>query len=103
MAEFRKVACLSDLPPGTSRRVEVEGRGVALFNVSGQLYAIAERCPHRGGPLSEGTVSGGNIVCPWHGWTFDVVTGHRVGFPEGMGSISTYRVRIEGEDVLVEC
>jgi len=103
MAEFYKAACVSDVPAGTGKKVEIEGKSIALFNVGGSFCAISETCPHRGGPLSEGTVQGTHVTCPWHGWTFDAATGNRVGFPEGMGRITTYKVRVEGNDILVEC
>lgn len=103
MPEFQKAAAVSEIPDGTGKRVELGGKAIALFNVGGNFFAIQERCPHRGGPLSEGTIQGCNLTCPWHAWTFDVKTGDRVGFPPGMGRILTYAVRVEGEDVLVEC
>lgn len=103
MPEFRKVASIGEIPPGTSKKVEVDGKCVALFNIDGELSAIQERCPHRGGPLSEGIVQGGQVTCPWHAWSFNLRTGDRVGFPPGMGKIQTYNVRIEGNDILVEC
>jgi 3-phenylpropionate/trans-cinnamate dioxygenase ferredoxin subunit len=86
------VVCpLSDLPPGTARRVTVDRRDIAVFNVGGQLSAIADRCPHEGASLSRGQVGGvvvsdgpgdyrveraGEMVrCPWHGWEFELSTG----------------------------
>ena len=103
MPEFRKVARVADVPAGTGKKVEVDGKAIALFCARGMIYAVAERCPHRGGPLSEGCVVEPHVTCPWHGWSFDVTNGNRAGFPEGMGKITTYPVRIEGDDVLVEC
>src|SRR5262245_62126884 len=103
MAEFRKVSSVADIPVGAGKKVEIDGKAFALFNVGGTICAIGEHCPHRGGPLSEGTLEERQVTCPWHGWTFDVTTGNRVGFPEGMGKIATYKVRVEGDDVLVEC
>ena len=85
------VAALADLPPGTRKRVVVEGLAIAVFNIGGELFALQDRCPHRGGSLSEGRltglveaaepgvytyVRGGEILrCPWHGWEFDIRTG----------------------------
>lgn len=103
MPEFHKAASIADVPPGTGKKVEIQGKVIALFNVGGAFCAIQEVCPHRGGPLSEGTLKGTHVTCPWHAWTFDTATGNRVGFPEGMGRIATYKVRVEGNDVLVEC
>jgi len=103
MAELRKVARVADVPMGPGKKVEIEGKTIALFNVGGVIRAIAECCPHRGGPLSEGSVQDLQVTCPWHGWSFDLTTGNRVGFPAGMGKTTTYNVRVEGDDVLVEC
>ncbi len=68
-----------------ARVVTVDGQEVALFNVEGRHYAIANRCPHRGGPLSRGhleTVSDTVAVrCPLHGWLFDLETGRCLNQP----------------------
>lgn len=103
MAEFHKVAGVADVPPGTGKKVNVQGKSIALFNLGGTFCATQGTCPHRGGPLSEGTLQGGHVTCPWHAWTFDIATGSRVGCADGMGKITTYKVRLEGNDVLVEC
>jgi nitrite reductase/ring-hydroxylating ferredoxin subunit len=101
MAEI-KLCAVTDVPPGTGKQVNAGGKVIAVFNVGGAFHAIQGICPHRGGPLGEGTVAGTNVTCPWHAWTFDVCTGNRAGFPEGLGKIATYKVRIEGEEVFVE-
>lgn len=85
------ICSLSDLPPGSAKRVMIGKRPVAVFNVDGKLSAIADRCPHEGASLSRGQVGGvvvsdkpgeyhlerpGQMVrCPWHGWEFDLETG----------------------------
>ena len=75
MPGFVKLAQLDDLPPGTALEVEHDGRVYALYNIDGTISAIDGICPHQGGPLAEGEVSGGVVTCPWHGWQFDVRTG----------------------------
>ncbi len=60
---------------GAPVSVELGGHAYALFRIDGRLQAIDGLCPHEGGPLAEGTVSGGVVTCPWHGWTFDACTG----------------------------
>src|SRR5437016_14209358 len=67
MAEFFRVADASELAPGQAKCVEVAGKKIALFNLAGSFYAIDDTCTHRGGPLSEGEVSGEEVTCPWHG------------------------------------
>lgn len=75
MSTLIKVADRNELKPGESKVVTVEGRELAVFNVSGQFHVIDNLCPHRGGPLGEGVVEGALVTCPWHGWRFDVTTG----------------------------
>ena len=85
------VARAADVAPGTSRLVTAGGRRIALFNVKGSFYALADKCPHESGPLSRGQIIGlstadvpgdyrleraGEFVkCPWHGWEFEICTG----------------------------
>lgn len=51
------------------------GRVFAVYNVDGQFHALDGICPHAGGPLGKGTLRGGVVTCPWHGWQFHVATG----------------------------
>lgn len=101
MRQLIKVAETKEVPPGTAKAVDVEGRAVALFNVDGTYYAIADTCTHRGGPLSEGAVEGAVVTCPWHGATFDVTTGNVLGPPAAEG-VAHYNVQVEGSDIKVE-
>jgi nitrite reductase (NADH) small subunit len=100
MADFVKVATLSELPPGTAKAVEVGGNSVALYNVGGTVYATANTCPHRGGPLGEGDLNESVITCPWHGFQYDVTTGKCQTNPAL--SLGCHAVRVEGQDVLVQ-
>jgi nitrite reductase/ring-hydroxylating ferredoxin subunit len=85
------VATVSEIPPGQRKLVTVRGRSIAVFNLDGEFYGLFNRCPHQGGPMCEGILTGliqssepgrydysrpGEIIrCPWHGWEFDVKTG----------------------------
>ena len=90
-----------EIPPGSSKVVQVGEHVVAIFNVEGRLHAIDNTCPHQGGPLGEGYLEDDAIVsCPWHGWTFDVRTGVSPIDPEM--KVTCYRVRVESGDILVE-
>jgi nitrite reductase/ring-hydroxylating ferredoxin subunit len=89
--ERHVVAKVAELPPGSRRLVTIRGREVVVFNVEGEYFALLDRCPHQGGPLSRGKLTGlveasapgeihysrrGEILrCPWHGWEFDLRTG----------------------------
>jgi len=100
MSAFTKVASLNELPPGKSACVVFAGEKVALFNVSGTVYAIADTCTHRGGPLSEGSIDGTTVACPWHGGCFDLATGKATGLPAVRG-VKRYAVTVKGSDILL--
>jgi len=99
MAEFVKVASLSELNPGSAKVIEVMGKTIALFNVGGKIYATDNTCLHQGGPLGEGELMGEVIVCPWHQWEYNVRTGEVVG--ESSAKVLTYPVQVEGSDIKV--
>ena len=88
----------SQIPPGAAREIEVQGRVIAVFNVNGTFYAIDGTCPHRGGPLGEGTLDGTIVTCPWHAWQFDVTTGRCQHNPS---RVQTFEVKVEDDQVLV--
>ena len=85
------VAAVGDIPPGTRRLAQVNGRAIVVFNLGGEFFALNNRCPHRGGSLCQGRQTGlvesdgpghyrysrpgENIRSPWHGWEFDIRTG----------------------------
>ena len=85
------IAAVSDIPPGTRKLAQVNGRAIVVFNLGGEFFALNDRCPHRGGSLHRGVQTGlveasepgcyrysrrGEMIkCPWHGWEFDVRTG----------------------------
>ncbi len=101
MAKFVKVTTTGELAPGQAKKVDVDGKVIALFNLEGGYYAIDDTCPHRGGPLSQGPVEGEVVTCPWHGSKFNVTRGDVLAPPARTG-VSSYRVRVSGSDVEVE-
>jgi len=94
-------AHLSEIAPGTTRRVVVDGIEILLCNVNGNIYAIEDVCTHDGGPLDQGELEGEMVVCPRHGATFDVRTGDALTLP-AVVPLLTYPVTIEGDDVYVD-
>src|SRR2546426_254565 len=86
---------------GLRARVPGEGQKLALFRVGEAFYALSNTCTHRGGPLSEGTVEGAEVTCPWHGARFDIKTGAVMGPPAGR-EVKSYPVRVAGADVEIE-
>ena len=71
-----RIAAVSDIPLGEGREFVAGGRIVAVFNVGGAFHAMDGICPHAGGPLAKGSMRGQIVTCPWHGWQFDVASGH---------------------------
>ena len=98
---FVRAARKEEIPPGTIREFQVDGKPVALANVGGTFYAIDNTCLHRGGPLGQGVLDGGVVTCPWHGWQYDVTSGKIPGNP-AVG-VSCYKVEVRGDDIWVEC
>jgi nitrite reductase (NADH) small subunit len=75
-------------------------REVCVARVNGELLALDNECPHRGGPLGGGVVEGTKVVCPWHGWAFDLRTGQSDFNPAA--KMTAYAIKIEGDGVYVE-
>ena len=91
MAKKHVVAATSEIPPGGRKLVTADGRAIVVFNLGGEFFALSNRCPHRGGSLCQGNLTGlvlsdepgeynytrrGEIIrCPWHSWEFDIRTG----------------------------
>ena len=100
MANFVKVCKTDDVKGGCGKSVEINGKAVGVFNIDGKFYAINDVCGHRGGPLAEGEVDGTTVICPWHGWRYNVTTGEN----ELLPALPTekYEVQVEGDDVLVD-
>jgi nitrite reductase (NADH) small subunit len=92
---------LAGLPARGARVVRVGGTSIAVFRTSaGGVYALHDRCPHRGGPLSQGIVHGDRVTCPLHEWVIDLTTGRAMGADEG--STPAFGVRIQDSRVHLE-
>lgn len=90
------VCSVGDIPPGTARRVDVDGVEVAVVHTEGKIYAIDDVCSHAEVSLSEGEVEGCFIECWLHGSRFDVRTGEPTG-PPAVEPVPVYHARVEGE------
>ncbi len=97
---FVTVCDLDELPIGLGRAFEVGGHRVALFRTrTGNVFAVADRCPHKGGPLADGMLAGDQVVCPLHAFRFDPTTG---GCDQpAVCPVATYPVEVEGGVVRV--
>src|SRR5258708_37652622 len=71
---WTRVTAIENVPLLEGRSVQIGGRDVAIFNLNGRFVTIDNQCPHKGGPLCDGIVSGTTVVCPLHGWRFDLDT-----------------------------
>jgi metal-sulfur cluster biosynthetic enzyme/nitrite reductase/ring-hydroxylating ferredoxin subunit len=100
MAEFVKVADVSEVPDPGKTLVEVDGEMVALFHVDGQWHAIDDVCTHDGGPLADGELRNHTIACPRHGAKFDIRTGAALTMP-AVRPTRAHDVKVEGDVVLV--
>jgi 3-phenylpropionate/trans-cinnamate dioxygenase ferredoxin subunit len=111
------VATAAEIPEGGRKLVEVKGRPVAIFNVKGEYFALYDKCPHEGGSLCSGKLTGlvessgpgdyrlsrkGEILrCPWHGWEFDLRTGRSYCDPRRL-RVRNYAVSVEPGSRVVE-
>ena len=94
MTDWIELGNISAVPRRGARCVNTPGRKIAVFRTAeDQIFAIENRCPHKGGPLSEGIVHGASVTCPLHNWVFDLATGEAQGADEG--SVRTYPVKVE--------
>jgi nitrite reductase/ring-hydroxylating ferredoxin subunit len=90
--EFRT----AEIKPGHARRLTVDGKAVAVYNIEGAFYATQDECTHADGPMSEGEIVEQTAVCPWHASVFDVRTGAVIEGP-AEEPLKAYRVVVEGE------
>jgi 3-phenylpropionate/trans-cinnamate dioxygenase ferredoxin subunit len=98
---FVPLAAAADIPPGEVRVFETDYERIAVCNVDGAFYAIADLCTHDDGPLGEGTLDGCAILCPRHGALFDVRDGAVLRAP-AVTPVPTYPLKVEGGRILVE-
>jgi 3-phenylpropionate/trans-cinnamate dioxygenase ferredoxin subunit len=117
MPKKHVVAAVSEIPPGGRKLVQAGGRAIVVFNIGGEFFALSNRCPHRGGDLSKGLLTGlvlsdepgeyqytrlGEIIrCPWHSWEFDIRTGKSWCDPEKVRA-RRYGVSVEKGAKLIE-
>jgi nitrite reductase/ring-hydroxylating ferredoxin subunit len=98
MPEFIAVAKTSEIPENSAARVDVAGRPIAIYNLNGEYFATDDTCTHAHASLSEGQISGDEIVCPLHFATFDIRTGQVTCGP-AFEDLRSYPVRVTGDTI----
>lgn len=98
---WRRVCALDEIPPLGARVVRADGCDVAIFrNADDEVFALEDRCPHKGGPLSQGIVHGRDVTCPLHGWKIGLDNGEARA-PD-VGCASSFAVRLDASGVWLE-
>jgi len=97
-----RVTQSENIPLREGRSVRIDNREIAVFNLGDRFLAIDNSCPHKGGPLSEGIVSGTTVVCPLHAWKVDLNTGTVIGQGSETPCVRTYQARVQNGVVDVE-
>jgi len=95
-----RLCAVGDLPPdGGVGEFSIGNRIFCVAKINGQVAVLDNECPHHGGPLGQGMLEDGKVVCPWHAYAFDLKTGGCTHQPKI--AVKVYGVKIEGNDVLV--
>jgi len=95
-----RVCSIDELPVGLGRAFSIAGREIALFRTRrGKVFAVDNRCPHKGGPLAEGMLAGDAVVCPLHAFRFEFATGECD--QPGTCPVGTYAVMQDGSDIYI--
>ncbi len=94
MLQWTEIGHMDDIPPAGARVVRTPQGDIAVFrNADDEIFAIEDRCPHRGGPLSQGIVHGQRVTCPLHNWAIELGSGSAVAPDEGCAR--TYPVTVK--------
>jgi 3-phenylpropionate/trans-cinnamate dioxygenase ferredoxin subunit len=105
---FVKVAETSEIPSGQMKVSRFGEKEILVANVSGSYYSMGNRCTHKGGDLSKGTLDGTTVTCPKHGGKFDITTGKVVSGPRiffmhlKINDETSYELKVEGKDIMLK-
>lgn len=101
MSSFVKLTTQSELPtPNEAKEFVCGNKEICVANINGSYSAMDNVCLHQGGPLGQGTIEKGKVVCPWHGWAYDPQTG--AASHNAYAKVAVYPLKIENGDVLVD-
>jgi 3-phenylpropionate/trans-cinnamate dioxygenase ferredoxin subunit len=105
---FKEISKIDQIPAGTMKGIDFEGKYLLVSNLGGKYYAINGKCTHAGGDLAKGKLDGNVVTCPRHGSKFDATTGKNISGPK-IGFLklnakdeTAYPVKVEGTSVLVD-
>ena len=102
MPAWIDVGAVTDVPRRGARRVPSSRGDIAIFRTGdGEVFALLDKCPHKGGPLSEGIVHGRAVTCPLHAWNIDLATGEALGADKGKGCAPVVALRVEDGRLLL--
>ena len=93
---------VSDITSGKMIMVSTDGKDILVTNVDGNYYAMDDTCTHAGASLSEGSLDGSIVTCPWHGSTWDCKTGKMIAFGVQLNDLPSYKVTVESDEIFVE-
>ena len=97
MSELVRICSRSELPPeGEARELDYHGRLLCVARDRGRVILMDDVCPHRGGPLGQGLIEDGKLICPWHAWAFDLKTGKAT---HSQDRVQIFEVEVKGDDV----
>jgi nitrite reductase (NADH) small subunit len=101
MSDFIDIGAVEDIPVRAARIVKTQHGCIAVFRTaSDKIFAIDDKCPHKGGPLSNGIQHGDSITCPLHNWVFDLNSGEAQGMDDGR--VNTYKIKVEQGRILMD-
>jgi pyruvate oxidase len=95
---WHRVADSDELTDGSLKEIVVAGTVLVLTRIGGRYGALNNQCPHKGGPLAQGSLENGLLVCPWHGREYDPLTGSCEGYAD---SVRAYRVDVRADGIYV--
>ena len=101
MSQFVRICSASEVPgEGEVAEFTVQGRALCVAHVNGAIAVLDGVCPHEGGPLGEGIIEDGRVVCPWHAWAYDCRTGENDFDPAIR--LDCFSVKSDGDDILID-
>jgi nitrite reductase (NADH) small subunit len=101
-APWIRVTAASNVPSREGRAVRIGAHDIAIFNLGDRFLAVENRCPHQGGPLCDGIVTGQSVVCPLHTWKVNLQTGQVDRPADRAECVRTYPARVEGGIVAIQ-